>query len=155
MTLMRSLFCGVLTALAVTTGLTAQEPRDAVPPVKQKIEPIASATPVRVGVINKSPKLVKRVEPAYPAAALAAHVEGIVVVEARVDATGKVTDAKVLRSPRPASSFTPPGLLDQAAIDAVKQWTYEPFMFNGAAIPVVLAASVTFKLPAKPAKPKP
>ena len=60
------------------------------------------------------------------------------VLEARIDATGKVTDAKVLRS-------IP--LLDQAALSAVRQWRYAPTCLNGAGIPLIITVPVSFKLP--------
>jgi protein TonB len=66
-----------------------------------------------------------------------ARVEGSVVLEARIDATGK-TDAKVLRS-------IP--LLDQAAVDAVRKWRYAPTCLNGAGIPLLVPVTVLFKLP--------
>jgi protein TonB len=94
--------------------------------------------PVRVGVISMSPRLVTRVEPVYPAQALAARAQGAVILEVIIYATGKVTDAKVLRS-------VP--LLDQAALDAVRQWVYAPTCFNGAATSLILAVPVQFKLP--------
>ena len=68
---------------------------------------------VRVGSGGEAPRLLKRVEPLYPAAALHARVEGVVIVEVWVGVDGTVTDAKVLRG-------IP--LLDQAALDAVRQW---------------------------------
>jgi TonB family protein len=94
--------------------------------------------PVRVGLASMSPRLVTRVEPVYPAQALAARVEGTVVLEIRIDATGTVTQARVLRS-------VPP--LDEAALGAVLQWVYTPTCFNGAAIPLVATVSVAFELP--------
>lgn len=96
------------------------------------------AEPVRVGSVTMSPTLMTRIEPVYPARALSARVQGTVIVEARIDAAGKVSDATVLRS-------VP--LLDQAALDAVRQWVYAPTCFNGAAIPLVIAVAVPFKLP--------
>jgi TonB family protein len=106
--------------------------------------PVPSAGPragepvrVRVGVVSIVPRLVKRVEPVYPARAASARVEGLVVLEARIDATGKVTDAKVLRS-------IP--LLDQAALAAVRQWRYAPTCLNGAGTPLLVPVTVLFKL---------
>jgi protein TonB len=97
-----------------------------------------SPEPVRVGVISMSPRLVRRVEPVYPTRAMSAGVDGTVVLEARIDATGKVTDAKVLRS-------IP--LLDQAALNAVRQWVYAPTCLNGAGTPLITTVTVSFKLP--------
>jgi len=90
---------------------------------------------VRVGSVLWAPTRVKMVQPIYPPEARAAHVSGLVIVELNIGVDGKVREAKVLRS-------VP--LLDQAALDAVRQWEYEPTMFNGAPIPVILTASVTF-----------
>ena len=84
-----------------------------------------------------TPKLISRVEPVYPKEARMARMEGVVILEARVDETGKVTSAKALRSiPK----------LDQAAIDAVKQWKYEPVVVDGKPIPVVITVTVRFVL---------
>jgi TonB family protein len=83
------------------------------------------------------PRLVKTVEPVYPDEARRARIEGTVVVEARVDVNGKVIDAKVLKSI--------PGL-DQAAVDAVKQWVYEPMIINGVKRPIVFTTTVRFSL---------
>lgn len=94
--------------------------------------------PVRVGSITMSPRLVTRVEPVYPAQALAARVEGTVILEIGIDPTGKVTEAMVLRSV---------SLLDQAALDAVKQWVYAPTCFYGAATPLIVVVPVSFELP--------
>ncbi|MBP1770759.1 MAG: transport protein TonB, partial [Candidatus Aminicenantes bacterium] len=66
-----------------------------------------------------------------------ARVEGIVIVEATTDVYGRVTGVKVLRS-------IP--LLDQAAIDAVRQWVYEPMILNGRPRPVVFTVTVRFQL---------
>ncbi|MFN7976292.1 MAG: TonB family protein, partial [Acidobacteriota bacterium] len=63
-------------------------------------------------------KLVKKVEPVYPPLAKKARVGGNVEVEALIEADGRVSDAHVLRSDS--------ALLEQAAIDAVRQWRFEP-----------------------------
>ncbi len=92
----------------------------------------------------KPPVIIKHVPPVYPADARAARIQGRVVVEAIIGATGTVVAAKVLRS-------VP--LLDQAALDAVKQWVYEPTVVNGKPTPVVVTVTVNFALEAAPAKP--
>jgi TonB family protein len=83
------------------------------------------------------PKLVKEVPPVYPKAASEARVEGVVIMEATTDTYGRVADVKVLRS-------IP--LLDQAAIDAVKQWVYEPMVIDGKPRPMVFTVTVQFNL---------
>ena len=96
------------------------------------------AEPVRVGSISISPRLVAHVRPLYPTRAVSARVEGTVILEARIDATGKVTNDKVLRS-------IP--LLDQAALHAVRQWRYAPTCLYGVGIPLIITVPVSFKLP--------
>ena len=83
------------------------------------------------------PKLVKEVEPVYPAEARKAGIEGVVIMEATTDLYGRIANVKVLRSV-PA--------LDQAAMDALKQWVYEPMIINGKPQPVVFTVTVKFKL---------
>ena len=102
--------------------------------------------PVRVGGQVKAPTQIKKVQPVYPAEAQAAKVQGIVIMEATIGVDGRVTDAKVLRS-------VP--LLDQAAVDAVRQWEYTPTLLNGTAVPIIMTVTVTFNLApaAPPAKP--
>ena len=83
------------------------------------------------------PKLVKEVAPVYPEAARVAGVQGVVILSVKTDETGKVADTMVLRS-------IP--LLDQAAIDAVRQWVYEPFVQDGKPVPIVFTVTVRFQL---------
>ena len=73
--------------------------------------PPAPTAPVRVGGNIKAPTKVKNISPVYPQIAQSARVQGVVIIEATISPTGKVTDARVLRS-------IP--LLDQAALDAVR-----------------------------------
>ena len=93
--------------------------------------------PVRVGGNIKPPQQVKKVNPVYPAIAQSARVQGVVIIEATIGPDGRVKDAKVLRS-------IP--LLDQAALDAVKQWVYSPTLLNGVPVPVIMTVTVNFTL---------
>jgi protein TonB len=61
----------------------------------------------------------------------------VVIIEAVTDIYGRVQHVKVLRS-------IP--LLDQAAVDAVRQWVYEPMIINGRPRGVIFTVTVTFKL---------
>jgi protein TonB len=89
----------------------------------------------------KPPRLVHRVEPDYPAIPREAHIQGIVILEATTDIYGRVTSVRVLRS-------VP--LLDEAAVDAVRQWVYEPLLVNGRPRPVTFTVTVTFVLKKPP-----
>ena len=99
--------------------------------------PPARVEPVRVGGEISAPRLIYRVEPEYPSIAVNAQIEGMVILEATVDHTGAVRDARVLRSR---------GVLDEPAVKAVEQWRYEPLLLNGRPSPFVLTVTVSFSL---------
>lgn len=92
-------------------------------------------SPVRVGGNITPPQLTHRVEPEYPSLARRAKIQGIVILEATVDERGRVTDVSTLRS-HP--------LLQNAAVDAVRQWRYQPLVLNGIPTPFVLTVTVSF-----------
>jgi TonB family protein len=95
----------------------------------------AAIAPVRVGGQIKAPTKIKDIKPVYPAIAQQARVGGVVTIEATIGSDGKVTDAKVVRS-------IP--MLDQAALDAVRQWEYTPTLLNGVPVPVLTTVNITF-----------
>jgi protein TonB len=98
-------------------------------------EPVERA--VRVGGTIRPPTKIRDVRPNYPQVAQSARVQGMVIIEATIDREGRVADARMLRS-------IP--LLDQAALDAVRQWRYEPTLLNGVAVPVIMTVTVNFTL---------
>jgi protein TonB len=91
--------------------------------------------PVRVGGQIKPPSKIKDVRPIYPAIAQSSRVSGTVIVAATIGPDGKVDDAKVVRS-------IP--LLDQAALDAVRQWEYTPTLLHGEAVSVLTTVTINF-----------
>lgn len=93
--------------------------------------------PVRVGGNIKTPTKVKHVNPVYPPDAQAAQIQGVVILEATIDTEGRVSDAKVLRS-------IP--VLDEAALEAVRQWEFTPTELNGMLVPVIMTVTVNFTL---------
>ena len=92
---------------------------------------------IRVGREVKPPTKVKDVRPLYPDEAREAGIQGVVILELRIEPDGRVGQARVLRS-IPA--------LDAAAIDAVRQWAFTPTLLNGVATPVVMTVTVQFIL---------
>ena len=94
--------------------------------------------PLRVGGDVKAPQLQQKVEPSYPEAARKARMEGVVILEAIITASGSVEEVKVLKSVNP--------LLDASAVRAVQQWRYRPATLNGRAVRVYLTVTVTFNL---------
>jgi protein TonB len=99
--------------------------------------PAPPEVPVRIGGAIHPPQKTKDASPVYPPIAQLAHMEGIVIIEAVIGADGTVKDAKVLRS-------IP--LLDQAALDAVRQWQFTPTLLNGQPVPVIMTVTVQFAL---------
>ena len=96
------------------------------------------AKAIRVGGQIRRPVRIKEVAPVYPAVARSARVAGDVVIEATIDEEGKVADARVVKS-------VP--LLDEAALDAVRQWQYRPSLLNGVPTAVVTTITVQFTRP--------
>lgn len=85
------------------------------------------------------PVVVNKVSPVYPEAAKKEGVQGSVIVEATVDTEGKVLDAKVAQGVDQR--------LDQAALDAVRQWTFKPARDKkGKAVKVVFTVTLKFAL---------
>jgi protein TonB len=98
---------------------------------------MAAQEVVRVGGNVQAPRPVKHVDAVYPEEAKAAGVSGVVIIEITVATDGTVADARVLRS-------IP--MLDQAALDAVRQWAYEPALLNGEPVEVLMTVTVNFSL---------
>jgi protein TonB len=97
-------------------------------------EPVA---PLEVGGDVKAARLVKSVPPVYPAVARTQRIAGNVSIDAVVETNGNVSTMKVLSGP---------AILHRAALDAVKQWHYEPAMLNGKPTASHLTVTVQFRL---------
>jgi protein TonB len=90
-----------------------------------------------VGGAVVPPRKIVHVAPVYPPLAIAIKREGRVILEAVIAENGDVRAVKVLGS-------VP--LLDQAAIDAVRQWRFTPTTLNGQPVPVIMSVTVFFRL---------
>jgi TonB family protein len=102
---------------------------------------------LRVGGDVKAPVIINKVEPIYPEEARKARITGIVILEALIDKSGDVRDATVLK-PLPFG-------LDQAALDAMRQWKFKPATLNGQPVDVVFNVTVNFKLDTPKVQPPP
>lgn len=100
-------------------------------------DPPRPAAPIRVADLPVSPRKTVDVRPVYPEIARIARVEGTVVMEAVLDTSGRVTQLRVLTS-------VP--MLDQAALDAVRQWRYTPSLYGGHPVSVLMTITVRFTL---------
>ena len=104
-------------------------------PEVMEFKPAREGDALRVGGEIKAPVKIKDVRPVYPPIAREAGVTGVVIIEVRIGADGSVEEAHVLKS-------IP--LLDQAALDAVKQWEFVPTLLNGAPVPIMMTVTVNF-----------
>lgn len=102
-------------------------------------QPAAGPQPIRVGGNIRPPRKLVDVRPVYPPAMREAGREGRVSIEAIISRDGKVTSARV------TSTDVHPDFAI-AAIDAVRQWQFEPTLLNGGPVDVVMAVSVSFSL---------
>jgi len=91
-----------------------------------------------VGGAVSRPVVLASAPPRYTKVALRARVEGAVILQALIDENGHVRDLRVLRG-------LPMGL-DQAAVDAVRDWTFEPAKLQGRAVKVYYTLTVNFRL---------
>jgi TonB family protein len=108
---------------------------EGMPPTVQGGPPSPGA-PVRVGGNIKQPLKIADAAPVLPEVARQSGIRGVVILEITIGTDGAIRDAKILRSiPQ----------LDQAALDAVRQWRYEPTLLNGAPVPVIMTATVNFQ----------
>lgn len=92
---------------------------------------------VRVGGKVRPPRAVYRPAPAYPPLAKQARVSGDVVVDTILDENGNVTNMKILSGPP---------LLYEAAMEALKQWRYQPTYLNDQPVSVELIVTINFQL---------
>jgi len=106
------------------------------PPSEKQITEFAKGAVRAIGEV-KPPRQIKMVKPIYPKIARQARVKGTVILSVRIDEEGRVEDVMVLRS-------IP--LLSQAAVDAVRQWKYEPFIIEGKPCHIVFTVTVQFNL---------
>lgn len=121
----------IVTFAPGTTATLAPPPPPPPPP------PTWTQGAIRIGPNMKPPTKIRDVKAVYPAEAKAAKVQGVVVLEARIEEDGKVSHAQVVRS-------VP--LLDQAALDAVLQWEFAPALLNGVPHAVLVTITVNFTL---------
>lgn len=100
---------------------------------------LVPVTPQRVRISQGVTKglCIHRVEPPYPPLARAARVQGDVVLNAIIDVNGQITNLQLV-SGHP--------MLVPAAIDAVKQWRYKPYLLNGQPVEVETTITVIFAL---------
>jgi serine/threonine-protein kinase len=124
-----------LTATLQEIPKVVETPPEPPKPVAPQVTPGALVNLSDPDVVR--PKTVKRVPAKYPEIAKKQKVEGAVMMNVLITETGKIGDVKVVSSASP--------LLDQAAIDAVRQWVFEPATKKGVKVKVWLPIQLSFK----------
>lgn len=135
-----------------TSWLTKFRPAGSfIPPVRAtagvrggRVDPLAAQYKLPEGVFRigedvKAPVVIRRVEPVYPEVARKSRIAGIVILETIIDRNGNVRNARVLK-PLPFG-------LDEAALDAVRQWKFRPGTRNGEPVDVLFNLTINFRLP--------
>jgi len=98
---------------------------------------IPAPKPIRITKGVTPPRRITYVQPVYPSIALQNRITGRVVIEAIIGPTGEVQSTRVVQSV---------AFLDQAALEAVRQWKYTPTLLSGVPVSVILTVSVDFTL---------
>jgi protein TonB len=107
------------------------------PPAPGTVEPEPVRPAVRTGGRVTEARLIRGPAPEYPAIARQARVSGVVRVDARVGTNGRTTQVRAVSGPP---------LLRQAAVDAVRRWTYEPGRINGEIVETAIQVDLKFTL---------
>lgn len=102
-----------------------------IPKIAEPVKRVRISQGVTQGLV------ITKIEPKYPKIALAAHVTGSVVLHAIISKRGEITELQLVNG-HP--------LLVSAAIDAVKQWRYRPYLLNGEPVEVETIVTVNFQL---------
>jgi protein TonB len=138
---------GLLPGVGESTGRTLSNlfapktgnlvPLEPVAPPPPPPAPVLKTERIRRGGVVQAANLIHQVSPIYPRLAQQARAQGVVVLAAVISKEGTVDSLRVV-SGHP--------LLNQAALDAVKQWLYRPTMLNGDPVEVETTITVTFTL---------
>jgi TonB family protein len=99
---------------------------------------LSQVEPVNLAEDLSQALLLQKVAPSYPQQALKAGVEGAVILQAWIGKDGSIRDLKLVDGSL---------LLGRAAVEAVKQWRYKPYLRNGVAVEAQTYVTVNFRLP--------
>jgi TonB family protein len=122
--------CAVIVAAACTSALALR--------MDVKAPPADSKAPTSINVKPSAMTIVNKVQPVYPPDAKKAKVSGSVLLSAVIGKDGTVEKLSVIKSVRAD--------VDTSALDAVRQWRYQPFLLNGDPVEVKTTISVVYSL---------
>lgn len=116
--------------VGVLSALTALKP-------KVVFDGVKTVARIRVGGRTMDERILRKVQPRYPAAAARQGIQGTARLEVLVGTEGTVSEVRLLSGEQ---------VLGEAAIEAVRQWLYHPVMLNGRAVEVLTTVDVVFSL---------
>jgi len=97
---------------------------------------VVRAGPNRIPSVLAEGLLIHKIVPQYPAIPRTIHLEGTVVLQATISKSGTIENLRVVSGP---------AMLQQAALDAVAQWRYRPYLLNGEPVEVETTVNVEFR----------
>ena len=124
--------------------LQDKEMAESRPAVTMKVRPVfptKQLPPVENMKVDKDPEAVEQVNPKYPEKAMQDRIEGTVWTKMWIDESGNVVAVDVTKTENEA--------LNQAAIDAGKQWKFKPALVNGKPVAVWITVPFRFKIAGK------
>jgi TonB family protein len=122
----------VTTGTPVESAEAAETPAPAPPPAAKAPARARVSAGITAGLI------LRKTTPEYPANARSLRIQGAVVIHAIISKKGDVVNLSVISGPAE---------LQQAALDAVKQWKYKPYLLNGEPTDIDTMITVNFNLP--------
>jgi TonB family protein len=128
--------CAALGVAACGSALALGMHADAASPVNDSSDSKAPKQ-LTVSAEKMSGNILTKAVPIYPPDAKKAKIQGKVVLSVVISKTGNVEYVGVLSGPQE---------LQQSAIDAVRQWTYKPYLLNGDAVEVKTTVNVIYQL---------
>ncbi len=131
----RAWFIAVACALLAWAGLAAAQA-----PPDDGARPAATEDTAQFQAVDEFPKVVKRVPPKYPEAARKRGQQGTVMLQALVNRQGQPVNVHVL----PGRGLAPD--LDRAAVEAVRQWVFEPAKAKGRPVEIRIQIPVKYRL---------
>ncbi len=107
------------------------------PPPSETVAPGAPPKRISISAGTAAGFLISKTSPVYPVDAKKAHVQGTVVLKAVIGTDGTAKELTVVSGPE---------MLQQAALDAVRQWRYKPYLLNGEPVEVRTTINIIFTL---------
>jgi periplasmic protein TonB len=128
---------GLVTSVLNQFSRVTPPPRPAEPQISQPVKPAATALPIRINVGGdvKMARIIRRVDPIYPSLAREARISGTVELTGVIGVDGHIRELQAIKG-HP--------LLARAALEAVRQWIYEPTLLNGRPVEVIAPITVNF-----------